>query len=843
LGGKAREFLVDVRPQQLFAYGLSIDDVVKALGAENVLRAVGKTDDRHKLLLVLSDSRLARADEIAKVVVRAGKTGVVFVSDVAAVTEGAAPDYTIVTADNRRAVLINIFQQPDGNTVQIAADVRKAFDDMARTLPKGVQVATWYDQSELILGSAASVRDAVLIGVALAGLVLFLFLRSLKITLIALIVVPATLAITSLMLAVLGMSFNIMTLGGMAAAIGLIVDDAIVMIEQIFRRLSSDTQNHEVAITGAVDEFFKPLFGSSAVTTVIFAPLAFLSGVTGAFFQALSLTMACSLIVSFLIAWLVLPVLAGRFITTRDAEREAARENGPFARRYRSTLDLLLSRPLILVPPMAAFLGLGVFAYFNVGSGFMPRMDEGGFILDYVAPSGTSLPDTDELLQRVETILHATPEVLTYSRRTGAQLGGGLTEPNTGDYFIRLKPLPRRGIDQVMTEIRGKIERDVPGLDIDMFLLMEDLIGDLTAVPQPIEVKLYGDDLPTLQTLAPKVAALIGRVRGVADVRDGVIVAGDALRIKVDPVRAAFEGLDPDRVSQQIETFLSGRVATSIQSGERTIDVRVWVPMNQRASREGIARLPLTTPDGRRVPIGRVADITLLTGQPEITRENLKPMVAVTARIDGRDMGSTVAEVKAKIDASGLVSGLTYYEMGGLYAEQQSAQRGLIIVLVAAIALVFLLLLALYERFDIAVAVILMPLSAMAAVLLGLWLTGVELNISSMMGMTMIVGIVTEVAVFYMSELQLLQSQGVSLRSALVEAGSNRLRPIIMTTLAAILALLPLALGIGQGSAMQQPLAIAIVSGLLAQLPLVVLAMPVFLWVISRGRQRGSNRR
>jgi len=835
-GGNVRELRVDVDPGRLASHGLAMDDVSKALAAANVLQAVGRTEDRHKLLLALSDTQLKTLDDIRQTIVHAGTSAAVRLSDVAAVYESAAPNWTLVTADGKPAVILQVKQQPDGNTVQILKDINAAMRAYAPKLPPGLHISNWYDQSELVSGAARSVLEAVLIGIALAALVLLAFLRSFKITIITLIVVPAVLCATVLLLYLLSMSFNIMTLGGMAAAIGLIIDDAIVMIEQIERGLRSEGAQGHAEIRVAAREFLSPLAGSSAATIIIFVPLAFLSGVTGAFFKALSLTLASALIVSFLAAFFVIPLLADYFIKAKEAAHHA--QEGPISRRvlrgYRQVFQRLQARPLLLLPALAVLLLAGFFAYRQVGSGFMPSMDEGGFIFDYFSPPGTSLQDTDALLQKVEQILRSTPEVRTYSRRTGLQLGGGLTEANTGDIFVRLKPLPRRDIEAVMSDVRARVQKEVPGLNVETAQLMEDLIGDLTAVPQPIEVKIFGDDPTTLNGVAAKVAVAITAVKGVTEIRNGVVVAGDALDIRVDAVKAGIEGLDPDQVAQQIKAFLSGTVATQIQNIDRSIDVRVWLPPRARATISDVRDLRLLAPDGHRVALSRLAQVSLLTGQPQISRDNLKPMVAVTARIEARDLGSTVAEVNTLLQKSNLFPQGTYFELGGLYAQQQIAFRGLIAVLVAAFALVFLLLLYLYERFMLALAIIAMPLAAMAAVFIGLWITGIELNISAMMGMTMVVGIVTEIAIFYFSEYQMLIKDGMAHESALVQAGINRLRPIAMTTIAAMLALLPLALALGQGSAMQQPLAIAIISGLTVQMPLVLLVMPIVYSVWSR---------
>jgi multidrug efflux pump subunit AcrB len=483
----------------------------------------------------------------------------------------------------------------------------------------------------------------------------------------------------------------------------------------------------------------------------------------------------------------------------------------------------------LVVPLLLA----GGFAYARVGTGFMPRMDEGGFILDYLSRPGTSLQETNRLLNQVEAIIRANPYVDTYSRRTGLQLGGGLTEANQGDFFVRLKNGSRPSTEEVMAQVRTAVEARVPGLDIDLAQLMEDLIGDLVAVPQPIEVQLYGDDEKQLDATAAKVAAAIGKIPGVVGVLDGINPAGDALTVQVDPARAALQGLDPVAVTDQVAAAIDGTVAAQFPLGGKVVGVRVRLPEGAHQRLDQVAALPIRAADGHLFPLSQVATLRQVQGQPEITRNNLKRMVAVTGRISGRSLGAAIADVKQVLARPGLLPKGMFHQLGGVYQQQQAAFRGLTIVLLAAIALVFTLLLFLYESFRVALAILAMPLLALPGVFIGLWLTGIELNISSMMGMTMIVGIVTEVAIFYFSEFDDAQRR-LALHDALHDAGTHRTRPILMSTLAAILTLLPLALALGQGSQMQQPLAVAIIAGMLLQLPLVLLVMPVLYALLRR---------
>jgi CzcA family heavy metal efflux pump len=833
-GGEVAEFHADVDPGKLRAQQLSLADVATAVSHAATIQAMGRVADHYKLYLLLADNQPKTLAALRGIVLRAGPGGAVRLGDVAAVSLDHVPQWIRVNADGQDAVLLQVYQQPDGNSVQIARDVKQRLADYAPQMPAGVRIANWYDQTQLVTGAAASVRDAILIGVLLAGLVLFVFLRNTRVILVALIVVPAVLAITVLLLSVLGMSFNMMTLGGMAAAVGLIIDDVIVMLEHIIRRLNQGEGELHERIAAAAWEFTRPVTGSSAATVVIFLPLAFLSGVTGAFFKALSLTMASALVISYLLTWIAVPLLAERFL---DERHRAEHPPGRFTRRmmqgYQNILQRWLRRPfrvLLLVLPLLLVGGL---AFTRVGTGFMPQMDEGGFILDYLSPPGTSLQETDRLLRQVETIIRANPYVDTYSRRTGLQLGGGLTEANQGDFFVRLKSGSRPDTEAVMEQVRGEVEKHVPGLDIELSQLMEDLIGDLVAVPQPIEIQLYGDDPAQLSATAGKVAAAVGRIGGVVGVRNGINPAGDALTVQVDPARAALEGLDPASVTDQVAAAIDGTVAAQLPADGKVVGVRVRLPTAAHQRLEQVAALPIRAGDGHLLPLSRVATLHQVQGQPQITRDNLKRMVAVTGRISGRSLGATIADVKRVLARPGLLPKGMYYQLGGLYQQQQQAFRGLSIVLLAAIALVFTLLLFLYESFRVALVILAMPLLAIPAVFAGLWLTGIELNISAMMGMTMIVGIVTEVAIFYFSELEQ-AAAGMPLHEALHEAGRHRTRPILMSTLAAMLTLLPLALALGGGSQMQQPLAVAIISGLLVQVPLVLLLMPVLYALLRR---------
>ena len=837
LGGSPREFEVLLDPSRMAAQGISPIEIADALAKANVVVGAGKTTDRHRLYLVLVQSRLTSTTDIANIALKGGTeggAGVVTLGSVAQVRPAVAPDYTLVNSDGRKAVLVNVRQTLDGNSVQVVKDVEAQMKAMV--LPPSVVAKPYYDQSELVKGAANAVRDAILIGALLAGLVLFLFLRSVRLMAITAVMLPAVLAATCLILFALGMHFDMMTLGGMAAAVGLIVDDAVVMLEHVMRRMQEGEKTDAPSLLSAAAEMGRPLLGSTGATIVVFVPLAFITGVTGGFFKALAITMVAALVISLLYARFVIPLLAAYWLREKDVEA-AEKANGFMGRinrGYDRAADRAFARPgfFALIVGLAMALA-GYLAWTHVPSGFMPAMDEGGFVLDYKAQSGAALEDTDRLLGQVEAIIRSTPEVASYSRRTGAQLGGGLTEADEGDYFIRLKGGSRRPIDEVITDIRDRVQNEVPGLEIETVQLMEDLIGDLTAVPQPIEVKLFGNDPAELEKAAASVAKALEGINGVVEVVDGLRVAGDAIAVHVDPGLAAQHGINPDLVAQQVEALVGGNIATQVRVGEQLIDVRVRGPADLRAHADDVAAMPIIAPDGHMVRLGQIAQVSIEAGQKQLTREDLAPFLDVTARLDGRDLGAAMTDVRSAVTGLKLPPSIRV-EYGGLYAEQQRSFADMAMVFGAALLLAALLLTFLFENLVWTVSAMVTVLLSAGAVLCGLWVTGIELDISALMGLTMVIGMVTELIVFFFAEID--RGQPSTLQTLRL-AARNRLRPILMSALIAILTLAPLALGVSRGAGLQQPLATAIIFGLAFAVPLILLFLPAMVEGIASTRR------
>ncbi len=846
LGGATPEVEVRVNPQKLEAYGLTLRQVSGTLAQTNIIRAVGRLQDNDLLYLAISDNAFTSIHSVRNVALRVGKDGIVRLGQIAKVTMGSVPRWLIVDDNGHPGVNINVYQQSSADSLKLAQEVKRKLAAFMHTQPRSIHLLKWYDQTQLVRSSVSALEEAILIGLVFAGMVLLAFLRNWRVTLVAMIVVPLSVLITVLLLSLLGMTFNIMTLGGIAAAIGLLIDDVIVMVEQIARRAGEPgVANPHATVLEAAKEFFGPLVGSSLATTIIFIPLAFLSGVTGAFFKFLSLTVASALIISLILTALTVPLLARSLIDFKTFKDPSHGRDTWLVRAHRRILGRLIERPLWLVPGLAVLLLLGFFAYTHVGTGFLPRMDEGGFVLNYHTKPGTSLTESNRELLEIEAILKKDPYVQSFSRRTGAGLGGDLNATYQGDFFVRLiSPTKRPDIWAVMDEISRKVAAQVPGVHFDTAQLMSDMIGDLVGRPQPVVVALSARNPAVLPVVARQVAAAIARVPGIqpTSVNSGVVPAGDALEIHLNPGAAAVEGVTAQEVAGQLHHYLYGSVVTRYLGAVRNVGVRVWLdPPQRRLYRDQLGNLPIRSPSGRLMRLSTVAQVRFVAGQPELTRNNLAQIVPVTARIaDGKSLGATIAAVKKVLARPGLIPRGVYYTLGGQYKQEQAAVHGMIKVFAAALVAEFILLLFMYERFLLPIVVIASSLFSTGAVFVGLWLTGVELNITAMMGMVMIVGISTEMAIFLISEYQELKKT-LPAQRAIYAAARNRLRPITMSTLAMILALLPLGAAIsGSGDQMLQPLAIAIIAGALLELPLVLLAMPVIIGLATRADRRAA---
>jgi multidrug efflux pump subunit AcrB len=645
-----------------------------------------------------------------------------------------------------------------------------------------------------------------------------------------------------------GLSFDLMTLGGVAAAIGLVIDDAIVVVENIYTHMSRGQSRRE-AVQSAVSEITVPIIGSTITPVVVFLPLTLLTGVTGVFFRSLALTMAVALLTSLVLALAFTPVLAERLVKAKpgedvsggvsDEEVPHGRFLGAIVRRYEAVLGVALERRWIVGVTIVLVLAASYALYHALGSEFLPEFDESAFVLDYIAPPGSSLAETDRMLQHLEEILLKVPEVESYSRRTGLEMGLFVTEPNSGDIAVKLKPDHKRSTQEVIAELREQIAHSEPALEIEFVGIVPDVIGDLQGNPEPIEVKVFSEDAAALQKAAEEVETAIKKVPGVVDTLNGIVISGPAITFRIDPLRASQFGVTANDVASTITTAMSGDASSSILQQDRLIKVRVIFPANVRTSLDNVKALQVRSPTGQLFRLDQIAEIDVDKGQAEIDRENLRQMIGVTGRLEGSNLGTAIGQIREQLARDvKLPPGMTV-EFGGLYEEQQSSFRELMMALVLAVMLVFITLLIEFRSFAHPIAIVTGAVLALSGVLLALFITGSTLNVVSLMGMIMIVGIVAKNGILMLDAVEEHLAAGDTLREALLRSGRRRFRPVLMTSLAAMLGMLPLALALGAGSELLQPLAIAVIGGLTVALALSLIVTPTVYAIFAR--QKGTT--
>jgi CzcA family heavy metal efflux pump len=845
VGGRQPEYHVLVDPGKLNGYGLPLTKVVDALRSSNTIAAAGMLEENHHLYLVTVTGLFREKEQIEDTVVDVVKGTPVLVKNLGTVVRGEEPVYNVVTANGQPAVLVNVMQQPDGNAVQIADAVNAELRAVRKTLPPDIQVETFYDQSILVRDSIASVTESILIGLALSVAVLIAFLKRWRTTLVAAIVIPVAILITIVFLKLFHMSFNLMTLGGLAAAVGVVIDDAIVIVENIVLHLSMG-ESPANAARKAIRELTPALIGSTLTPIVVFAPLVFLGGVTAVFFRALAFALVTALFASLFLAVFFTPVLARLFLKPRegagetDVQKAEPSEAGPILRwlvgRYEQALRFCLARGGVVLLAAVLILAASVVLYLQLGSGFLPEMDEGAFVLDYITPAGTSLQETNRMLLEIETFLRKTPEIESYSRRTGAQLGLSIAEPNTGDFLVKLKRQRSRSLADITSELRHEIVRALPAVDVEFPHILEDLIGDLAYSPQPIEIKVFHADAAVYERVAHAVEEWLPRVKGVVDVVNQNFVIGPAIHFRVDVDKAQRLGFGVTDVASLGATILGGQVASDLVQGDRLLGIRVRYPEAYRSSVDRLKTLLVTSPTGQTVPLSSIAHPEVEEGQTEIHRENLRNLAAVTARLEGRDLGSAVAEIRSRLFKEVEIPAGADVEFGGLYEVQRESFLGLTQVLLLSVLLIFIILVFEFRSFSHPIAILSATILCGSGALLALFLTHQTLNISSFMGAIMVVGIVHKNGILMLDAEKHFSEEGHPLREAVFQAGRRRLRPILMTALATVFGMLPLALGVGSGAQLLRPLAIAVIGGVTVSMILSLLITPVLFCLL---RERG----
>ncbi len=855
-GGQVPEFHIVPNLSRLQAAGVTLLELVNAVQESNIIDSPGLYEANHELILGLIGAQAHSAAELSNLIVKTSPGGVAIrVGDVATVEHATMPVYTAVRSNGKPAVLLNIARQPSGNTVAVANGVAAEIAQLQSKLPPGVRLEPFYDQSELVRESILSVRDAILIGLVLACIILFLFLHDWKSSLVAGMVIPVTVAVTILFLRITGQTFNLMTLGGLAAAIGLVIDDAIVVVENIAVHREAG-ESAIASVRKAIHEISRPLFFSTITPVIVFLPLISVTQVTGSFFRALAVTMTVALLTSLLLALTFTPALSlllGNNAQPHVPDENGGRPRGWFAglqerggnvlqslfRLHERAVDWSFQRPLALLVVCGLLVVAGYFSYRGLGSDLLPAMDEGAFVLDYFTPAGTSLAETNRILEHVDKILRGIPEVSITSRRTGLQMGlAAVTEANTGDFTVRLKQDRSRSIDEVIADAREQIHAAEPSLDMEFTQLLQDMIGDLSNSPEPIQIKLFSNDQNLLLTLGPRVQQAIAKIPGVVDTENGVdnTISGPATNFQIDPVVAGRLGFTPTEVAEDATSILDGLPTNDpLISGGRPYTIRVRLPDANRASLDAIENTVFNSSSGHTATLSAMANVTQLPPQNEIRRENLQQVILVSGRLEGSDLGGAMASVKTAVSKLQIPSSVRV-EYGGTYQEQQRSFSDLARVLVLALALVFGVLLTEFRNFSAPVAVLTSSVLSLAGVSFALLITGIDFNVASFMGLIMVIGIVAKNGILLLDADEQLRASGMDAQQAMLHAAERRRRPILMTAIATISGMFPLALALGAGSQMLQPLAIAVIGGLTLSIVLSLVVTPVVYYQLTRLR-------
>jgi len=837
IGGKTKEFWIELNQQKMSSFYITPEMIGDVLNRNFFISSNGFLSDYRRLYLTVTDAGLYTLNDIENAVIRNDGKRIIKVKDVASVNVREKTEYTRINANGRQGLLIAILKQPNTNLVNLSKNLASKKKELEKILPPDVHVSLYYDQADFVNRAIKSVNDSLWIGLILAILVAILFLRSFRTSGTILVTIPITLLLTIIILYGIGYTLNIMTFGAIAAAIGLIIDDAVVVVEQIHRTHEEfpDRPSNQL-VHQAIKYLMPSMIGSSISTIVIFIPFTLLGGVAGAYFNVLTNTMVITLVCSFLVTWIGLPVIFLWFSQLRSLFPEKKTDKIKLT-KTRNWVSFFIRNPIIGILVVLCLIGSIIYIIPRMETGFLPEMDEGSIILDYWSPPGTSLEETERILIEVEKIIVTIPEVETYSRRIGTEMGFFVTEPNTGDYLIQLRNNRNRSTEEVIDEIRSRIEATQPALLVDFGQIIGDMLGDLMASVQPIEIKIFGTEQAKLNELGQQVAGEIEKINGIEDVFDGIIIAGPSIEFIPDHQELARFNVSPESFQYQVQTMMEGNIVGSILEKEQLTDIRMIYPGSTENALVRVRNQNIFMQDGKLKPLLSFADIKIHEGIAEITRENLKSVSIVTARLSNRDLGSAMKEIQKMIEKDIFLPPGYHIEYGGEYADQQKSFNELLSILILSSLLVFALMLFLFRDFRAACAILFIAVLGLSGSLIALFITNTPLNVGSYTGLIMIVGIIGENAIFTFQQFMTNREKG-SIDESLVYAISTRLRPKLMTALGAIIALLPLAIGIGTGAQMHQPLAISVIGGFVVALPLLLIIFPTILHLIYRHADR-----
>ena len=845
-GGKSKEYVIAPNPDKMTVLGIVPQDIITALNNNNYVSSAGLLANHYRTYLTLIDTRAQNADALNNTIIKNINGRIVKLKDIAEIKLEEQQEFVKINANGNNAVIIDLIKQPTVNLTDFAQNINKKAKEIKKLLPKGYKLKPYYNQSAFVTESLDGTMKTIYEGLILAFLVIILFLRSWRSSSVVLLTIPITVSFSFLVLHLLGITINIMSLGAIAASVGLIIDDAIVIIEQIYKNHEDYPEKSKYKIVQMSIKFLLPaMIASSLSTIVIHFPFRLMSGLAGSFFRVLSDTMQVTMIVSFLVTWLLLPVF--HLIIGYKHKKHKTKELSVDKISY---LVWFFNKPAFSIAFVLMLLFSGYFASTKLETGFLPELDEGSIVLDYHSPPGTNVDETDRLCKQMEKVILANPNVESYSRRTGIRMSFRSHPANEGDYSIQLKHNRKKSTEDVINDLRAAILAKVPVLTIEFGQRIADLLGDLIGKAQPIEIKIFGDDYKTLQEIAENCHQLMDSIPGIVDIDDGLVPEGPAFIFKPKLEKLALYNISLVNFNTQLKTIVEGVPVgetaqipvpnpdqAAMTSGLQIGDIQEGQQMRRLIMRfvdfknndfETIKRQAIFLPDGTTRPLSFFCNIYPQTGDVIESRENLKPLIILTARLENKDLGAAIRDLKKAFANKVNLPPSYFIEYGGAYAQQQQSFKELMLILILATLLVFVVLMFLFRQWLIAVLILFISLLGISGSLILLYAFNIPLNVSSYTGLIMIVGIIAENAIFtvyqYFKDLKQYDKE-----FAIKHAVALRIRPKLMTALSAILALIPLAIGIGVGAQMQQALAIAVIGGFVVALPLLLIVLPSFL--------------
>ncbi len=720
IGGKNKEYRIILNQEKLSTLRINPKEIEDAFQQTDFVQSNGYTVDYNRLYLTVTDATIRDKEQLENLVLFNDAARKIKVSDIAKVEIAGQTEYVRIKADGMDIPLVAILKQPKSNLIDVSNEVMAKAEELNKILPADVTLKPYYNQSEFVSESIRSIIDVLWIGLLLAIIVATIFLRSLKASSVILITIPITLALTFLIMKFIGYDFNIMTIGAIAAAIGLIIDDAIIVVEQIHRTHEEHPDQKPKELVGKAIHFLFPSMVSSSLSTiVILIPFQLMTGIAGAYFKILTQTMIITLVASFVVTWLGLPVIY--LLLSKDKHLGKELKATDFKQKH--WVAFFVKRPVISLVIVAGLIFSIVIVIPNLETGFLPEMDEGSIVLDYKTPPGTSLEETDRLLQQIDKIIESVPEVKTYSRRTGTQMGFFITEPNDGDYLIILDKNRKKTTVEVSDIIRKQIEKSMPFMETEFMQVVTDMLGDLMESGNPIEVKIFGNDYEKIKELSRQIGDSLESINGVEDVYNGILVAGPMLNILPKEDKLKQFGMSASDMQSQVQTYLEGRVIGTIPEKEQLTDIRMIFPENNQTPVEKLKDVKICTPNGDYRPLQFFADFSIKSGVAEIERENLQTMGMITARLNGIDLGSGMKAIQKKVQSISLPPSYQVVYAGS-FAQQQKSFAELLQILILGALLVFTIILFMFKSLKISLTVLFLSLLGISGSVLALYFTG-----------------------------------------------------------------------------------------------------------------------